>query len=56
MFKDKYRVQIPYKVYSFLYGKNINYKKYILVLAKFCLALRTNVLFSFGKKIGGKNV
>ena len=27
LFKDKYRVQIPYKVYSFLYGKNINYKK-----------------------------
>ena len=27
LFKDKCREHIPYKVYSFLYGKNINHKK-----------------------------
>ena len=47
LFKDKYREHIPYKVYSFLYGKNINYKKYILVLAKFYFSFKNEYTFSF---------
>ena len=62
LFNDKYIVLLPIKVYSFLYDKNINYKKYILVLVKlgFNLALRMNMLFLFIKiekvKMKSKNV